>query len=197
MRFAQLIRCGAAASLLVAAAPALAAAPIDDGADLAGLATVPDDELATDRGGFVWQGVEIGLGAEVRTYLDGALVMQTNISWTATGATTSRIVSGALTPATAAQLQAGILTSGGITMRVGDQSVFLANGGQTAIIQPTDGALQNILINRASNISARQEMDAVLDLHNFDQFQRQTSENRLGDMLGESVNLGTLGALAH
>ena len=87
------------------------------------------------------------------------------------------------------------LVSGGITMRVGDQYVFLANGGQTAIVQPGDGALQNILINRASNITARQEVDAVLDLHNFGQFQQQTSNSRIGDMIGDAMNLGTIGAL--
>ena len=82
-------------------------------------------------------------------------------------------------------------------MRVGDQSVFLANGGQTALYQRTDGAIQNVLINRASNISARQEVDATLDLHNFGQFQQQTSQSRIGDAIGDALNLGTLGAIGH
>ena len=180
-------------------APALANAPAIAGAaaDPTDFPTVPDEELAQNRGGFSWEGVEINLGAEIRTYLDGALVLQTNISWTAEGATVSRFVSGALTPASAAQLQAGILDTGGITMHVGDQSVFLANAGQTAIIQPTDGAIRNVLINRASNISARQEIDAELDLGNFGQFQQRTSQSRIGDMIGEALDMGTLGALGH
>jgi len=197
-----LVRIGLGAALLcVACSPSVAAAArssaIDDGADLTELPIVPDPELAHDRGGFSWQGVEIGLGAEIRTYLDGALVLQTNISWTATGATTTQLVSGALAPADAAQLQAGLLANSGISMRGGDQSVFLANGGQTALYQRTDGAIQNVLINRASNISARQEVDATLDLHNFGQFQQQTSQSRIGDAIGDALNLGTLGAIGH
>jgi len=192
----------ALSALLSAASSASIAAPassrsIDNGADLTELPVVPDAELAESRGGFSWQGVEIGLGAEIRTYLDGALVLQTNISWTATGATATQLVSGALTPADAAQLQAGLLSRSGISMRVGDQSVFMANGGQTALIQRTDGAIQNVLINRASNISARQEVDATLDLHNFGQFQQQIGQSRMGDAIGDAIDLGTLGAIGH
>ena len=156
---------------------------------------VSDEELAKLRGGFRWQGVEIGLGAEVRTYLNGELVLQTNINWTAGGAQTTQLVSGALTPADAAQLQAGILTSGGITMRVGDETVFLANQGQTAILHRTDGAIQNVLINRASNIEARQEVDAVLDLQNFGGFQQDIINTRIGNSLGEMVGQMTIGSL--
>ena len=192
----------ALSALLSAASSASIAAPassrsIDNGADPTELPVVPDAELAESRGGFSWQGVEIGLGAEIRTYLDGALVLQTNISWTATGATATQLVSGALTPADAAQLQAGLLSRSGISMRVGDQSVFLANGGQTAVYQRTDGAIQNVLINRASNISARQEVDATLDLHNFGQFQQQIGQSRMGDAIGDAIDLGTLGAIGH
>jgi hypothetical protein len=196
-----LVRIGLGAALLCAAcSPSVAAAAVgssDDGADLTDLPIVPDQELAVDRGGFSWQGVEIGLGAEIRTYLDGALVLQTNISWTPSGAATTQVVSGALAPADAAQLQAGLLANSGISMRVGDQSVYLANGGQTAIFQPTDGAIQNVLVNRANNISARQEVDATLDLHNFGQFQQQVGQSRMGDAIGEALNLGTLGAIGH
>ena len=158
---------------------------------------VGDEELAELRGGFLWQGVEVGLGAEIRPYLNGELVLQTHISWTAAGAQTAQIVSGALTPADAAQLQAGILTSGGITMRVGGESVFLANQGQTAILHRTDGAIQNVLVNRASGIDARQEIDAVLNLGNFEQFQQSVVSERLGHSLGDRVGQATVGALNH
>lgn len=158
---------------------------------------VGDEDLAKLRGGFLWQGVEVGLGAEIRTYLNGDLVLQTNISWTATGAQTAQLVSGALTPADAAQLQAGILSSGGITMRVGGETVFLANQGQTAILHRTDGAIQNVLVNRASGIDARQEIDAVLDLGNFEQFQQSIVSERLGHSLGDMVGQATVGALNH
>lgn len=180
------------------AAPASSSASkAQDGNDVQGLPVVSDEELSHNRGGFTWQGVNISLGAEMRTFLDGALVLQTNISWTSSGATTTQFVSGALTPADAAQLQAGMLSGAGITMRVGDQSVFLANAGQTALIQGPEGAIQNILINRASNISIRQEVDATLDLQNFGPFQQETMQSRLGDSLGAAINAATLGSLGN
>jgi hypothetical protein len=199
----SLIRVAACSALSVAGlAPSVAAtaavgvAPVAS-ADAARLPIVPDDELARARGGFSWQGVEIGLGAEIRTYLDGALVLQTNISWSSSGATRSQVVSGALTAADAAQLQAGILNGGAIRMQVGNQSVFLANGGETAISHGAEGTIQNVLINRASNISARQEIDVNLDLHNFGQFQQQTNQTRVVDAIGDVMGFATLGAIAH
>ena len=172
--------------LPAASAPAYA----DD--NLTGFETLSDEELAGHRGGFTWQGIEVNLGAEILTYLDGQLVLQTNVSWTQAGAQTQQWVAGALTAADATQLQAGILTSGGISMNVGDANVFLANQGQTAFLHRTDGTIQNILVNTASNVQAFQEVDAVLDLGNFGQFQSDLMTTRLGASLGELVGHATL-----
>jgi hypothetical protein len=160
-----------------------------------GLEVVSDEELAEQRGGFSWQGVQISLGAEIRTYLDGDLVLQTNVAWADGAETTTRMVSGALTPVDMAQLQAGILSSGGITMRVGTQSVYLANQGQTAMMHRTDGALQNVLINTANQVNARQEVDATLDLQNFQGFQQDILNTRLGSALADAIGEGTIGSL--
>lgn len=175
--------------------PPAAAAPAFAADELAGIETVPDAELAEHRGGFVWEGVRVGLGAEIRTYLNGELALQTNISWTEAGAHKTQIISGALTQVDAAQLQAGILTSGGISMKVGDQSVFLANEGQTALLHRTDGAIQNVIVNRASNIQANQQIDAVLDLENFGQLQDDIADMRLGAAIGDMISQPTIGSL--
>lgn len=159
------------------------------------LVPLGDEELAVQRGGFVWNGIQIGLGADLRTYLNGQLVLQTIINWTPMGSETQQFVSGALTQADAAQLQAGILTSGGITMTVGDQSVFLANQGQTAILHRTEGALQTVLVNRASNLEARQEIDAVLDLDNFGGFQQELISTRMMDNLSQMLDQSTIAGL--
>jgi hypothetical protein len=185
--------CPIALAAVAAVAEPLPATPPANIIELGEL--VSDEELNGLRGGFSWQGVNIALGAEVRTYLGGELVLQTNISWTAAGAQTTQLVSGALTAADAAQLQAGILTSGGITMKVGQDSVFLANQGQTAILHRTEGVIQNVLINRASNIEARQEVDAVLDLDNFGSFQQDVLTSRLGNSVGDMVSQLTIGTL--
>jgi hypothetical protein len=175
--------------------PPATAAPAFASHELSEVETVPDAELATHRGGFAWEGVRIGLGAEIRSYLNGQLVLQTNISWTDAGAHKSQIISGALTQVDAAQLHAGILSSGGISMKVGDQSVFLANEGQTALLHRTDGAIQNVIVNRASNIQADQQIDAVLDLENFGPLQDHIANMRVGAALGDMISQPTIGSL--
>lgn len=165
--------------------------------DLIAFSQVSDKELARYRGGFVWKGVQVSLGAEIRTFLNGELVLQTNVTWTPTGAQTTRFVSGALTQVDAAQLQAGILSTGGISMKVGDQSVFLANGGQTVFAQATDGRIQNILINRADNITASQQIDATLGLQNFGQFQQQNLQAHIGTSAGDMVGQAISGFLGY
>jgi hypothetical protein len=157
-------------------------------ADVNGREIVPDDELSKNRAGFQWSGVEISLGAEMRTYINGQLALQTNVSWTPEGVQTTQYVSGALTPADAAHLQSGILSGSGITMRVGDQSVFLANQGQTVLMQRTENGLQNVLVNRASNIEIKQQVDAVVGLENFGQFQRSILSQRIGGAISDMIS---------
>ncbi len=186
-----------AVPLPVAESPLPSEPPIARQDELAGLVPLADHELAEQRGGFSWEGVQIGLGAEIRTYLNGSLALQTNISWSPNGAQTTQWASAVLTPAAAAELQAGILASGGITMRVGDETVFLANEGQTAILHRTDGSIQNVLINRASNIVARQEVDAALNLGNFGQFQDRLTDLRMGQAVGDVVGQATISSLGN
>lgn len=177
-RFTRIATSALALTLLMAAAPArFADRMIDD-----------DALLAEQRGGFTFQGLNINLGAEIRTYLDGALVLQTNVRWTEHGVEKHQVISDALTPASAAQLQAGILSNGAVTMRVGEAEFYLANQGQTAIMHRVDGALQNILLNTASNITAHQEVDATLDLGGYGIFNQSLLTDRIGMAIGDMVN---------
>jgi hypothetical protein len=183
--------------LILALAPALLAASPPPTADpLLEHAILSDEILADQRGGFSWQGMEITFGADIQSFVNDQLALRTIISWTANGATVDRFVSPLLTAADAAQIQGGILTSGGITMRVGDESVFLANQGQTAFIQKTD-AIQNILINTASNVNLAQQVDASLDITGYDGFRDALAMTQLSDAIGAAVDAGTLGALGN
>jgi hypothetical protein len=188
---APFLTCLAAAALLGAGSPARAA----ENSDLAGLEPVADSELAGQRGGFLWNGLTVNLGANIRTYLNGELALETMVSWTPAGNSVTQTPSPALTPATAAQIQAGVLSSGGITARVGDETVFLANGGQTALMHRIDGGLQNVLINTASRVDIAQHIDATLDLAGYDAFAADLANSRLGISIGDAAGAATAGSL--
>jgi len=175
------------------APPAAADAPLD----LDSLEVVPDEELSEQRGGFIVSGMQVNFGAEIRTFLNGQLVLQTNVSWVDNQATSSQVASAALTPVDAATLRDGMLTTGAVTLKVGDSQVYLANEGQTAIIHPTDGALQNVLINTASGISTRQEVAANVDLSNYAQFRSEALSARALEQINAAINLSAIGGLGH
>ncbi|HWW56958.1 MAG TPA: hypothetical protein VN047_08710 [Sphingopyxis sp.] len=182
--------------LLLALTPALLAASEPGSDPLVNAAALPDEVLAMQRGGFAFQGMVIAFGADIRSFVNDELALRTIVSWTPEGSTIERFVSPALTAVDAAQIQGGILTSGGITMRVGDESVFLANNGQTALIQSTD-AIQNVMINTASNVSLNQQVDAVLDISGYEGFRDALASTRMSDAIGAVMGAQTVGALGN
>lgn len=182
------------AALLAVAAFAASHPALAQETDLATLAPLPPEMLQDQRGGFVLDGLTINFGAEIRTFLNGELVLQTNVSWINNQVTSTQIASAALTPVDAEALRGGLLT-GPVSIAIGNERVFLANQGQTAIIQPTDGTLQNILINTASNISARQEINASIDVGGYASFRSESvSQNALSQLNG-LVNFAASGGL--
>ena len=160
------------------------------------VAAVSDEILAEQRGGFNWGGMQISFGADIRSYVDEQLALRTIVSWTADGATVDRFVSPSLTAADAAHIQAGILTSGGIEMRVGDETIFLANDGQTALIHSTD-SIQNVLVNTASGVKLAQQVDATLNLTDYSGFSNALAMTHIASTIGDAVGAGTLGALGN
>jgi|GEM_PF-2023214 len=160
----------APAALLLAANDVPVAAVEPGELDLAALEALDTELLEEQRGGFTIAGMTIALGAEFRTYLDGELVLRTTVNWQPDGATREEWASATISQATAEQMRDGILSGNGITMRVGDQSVYLGNDGRTALIHRTDGGLQNVILNTASNTSIRQEADIALDIAGYDAF---------------------------
>jgi hypothetical protein len=159
--------------------------------DLSQLATIGAAELANQRGGFTFGGMTIHFGAEIRTYLDDELVLQTNVSYGPSGATTEQMASGALTPVNADQLRHGILSTGAMTINVGNSQVFLANEGRTALIHRTENGVQSILLNTASNISGRQELDAALELDGYESFRGEAMEARIMSQIGAMIAIAT------
>jgi hypothetical protein len=154
---------------------------------------VPDAELANIRGGFAWNGVDVQLGAEIRSYIKDELVMQTTVSWTATGMQTTRFTSAALSSAGEDGLRAGLLDQS-LALQNGRDAVFVANGGQTAFIHRTDGALQNVVLNTASQTQLRQETNVRLDLGNFAPLEGASLRERIGSGLSGMISGALSGA---
>jgi hypothetical protein len=151
-----------------------------------------DDLLAEQRGGFSINGLDIKLGVQIETFIDGQLSLVTTVSWTDTGATTTQTVSGLLTPASAAELQAGLLSTGQISMNVGDSSVYLANGGQTAVVHNTDNGLQSLMINTADNTSINTQVTATIDLNGYSAFRDDILAGTLGTSLSRAMEAAML-----
>jgi hypothetical protein len=154
-----------------------------------------DEVLAEQRGGFSIGGLDITLGAQIETFIDGQLSLVTTVNWTDTTATTTRTVSGLLTPASAAELQAGLLNTGQISMNVGDASVYLAHGGRTAVLHNVDSGIQSVLINTANNTSIRTQVTATVDLGGYSGFRDDMRISALAASLGQAIGAATSGSV--
>jgi len=174
-----------AGAIAAEAPPALLAASAEE---------VGDDVLDDQRGGFDIGGVNVTLGAQIETSINGQLSLVTTVNWTDTSATTNQSVMGVLTPATAAQLQSGVLDTGHITMNVGGSSVFLANDGQTAVIHDTADGLQSILVNTANDTTISTQVTATIGLEGYGAFRNNYTIASIGAGLGEALGAATLAA---
>jgi len=189
----SLKRAALAALVILPLLPATAEPPMDDEA-LFAEPSIGDDELGEQRGGFQFAGMEIKLGADIRTFLNNELALHTVITMDENGYSRVQTVGAGLTLADADAIRNNVLSNGAIRMNVGDSQVFLANEGRTAIIHGNEGALQNILINTASNITATQDVTATLDLQGYDGFASTVTADQLGRSLGDDVTRAISGA---
>lgn len=158
-------------------------------------ALVPDEDLDKLRGGFVWSGLDINFGADIRTYVDGNLLLHTVLNWTDNGAETVQTAAPGLTAADADSLQNGVLANGNIRMKVGESPVFLINNGQTAIQHDTSGGIRNMLINTANGLNSVQEVEARLDLSGYEGFNASMTLDRIKGALDVASDQAAIGAL--
>lgn len=167
------------------------ASTIDPEGQLAGMEVVSDEELSDQRGGFVVAGMDVRLGAEMRTYMNGELVLRTVVNWDDAGIRTEQAHSNALTPSSQAAIQGGIASGNGRA----ESPFYLANGGQTALSQSIDGAIQNVIVNRASGMAFSQETTANIDIAGYRNFQNEVLNQRIIDSIGGAMGSASLSAL--
>lgn len=158
-------------------------------------ALVSDEDLDKLRGGFVWSGLNINFGADIRTYVDGDLLLHTVLNWTDNGAETVQTSAPGLTAADADSLQNGILANGNIRMKVGDSPVFLINDGKTAIQHDTSSGIRNMLVNTANGLNSVQEVEARLDLSGYEGFSADLMLDRIKGALDVASDQAAIGAL--
>lgn len=153
-------------------------------APLPHMTAMTDAEMAAAHGGFDWGGMNITFGADVQTYLNGQLALQTVVNWTANGATTQTIAGSQVMLATMGM--AG--DAGGIAIpSLSSSAVYLANAGRTALIQNTNGALQNVLVNAMANLNAVQQTNATVTLGNYTAFAAALHTGALNAALGHEI----------
>ncbi len=158
---------------------------------------VSEEDLGELRGGFTVMGMGITFGADIRTYVDGELMLETVLNWSADGADTVQTAAPSLTPVDVTALENGILSNGSIQMKVGEAPVFLLNDGQTAISHDTTSGVQNTLINTATGLNAVQEVEASLSLSGYESFNADLMADRLGNALDSLVGQAGVGALGN
>jgi hypothetical protein len=152
---------------------------------------LPDDQLETYRGGFsILDGQELTFSASVRSYLDGALVLESQLAWSSAGLTSqnaqaqpSALSPEMLTTLSAAGLDMHALTEGA--------NVFISADGQTMFWQNADnGHLANILLNTSDGRTLRQEINVDLGLPGFEATQAGMREVLAARALVNDIRLG-------
>lgn len=156
------------------AAPAVA----QDGPPLA------TEELEREVGGFQTpSGLEVGFGAEVRTYVDGQLALQTHLTWTDQGAVQTTTAANGTTDLSDAA-GAGIHIDG-----APGTGLFLPgdNGGTVVLHGLDSDQISGLIFNTADNRDIRQEVNVTLNVPDLTQFQKDVAGQQLDLRLQETI----------
>jgi hypothetical protein len=179
MRTRLLLTLGAVAFIALAT-PARA----DDWGD--DIEVMGEEELGGLRGGLVvTPQLAVNFGAQITTFVDGAPVLMTNLTWTDSGRFVEQTVGeigqriDELSPEARQALGVEGL-SGGVVVADAD--------GVTALVHNiTDTAVQNIIVNTAMGREIRQEVDVQLILPGFADVQANLLLERLGMRISDDM----------
>lgn len=144
------------------------------------LAELSNYDLDEQRGGLRTPlGLDVGFGASVRTFVDGALVLESRLTWTEGGLRSEQIVN-----------DLGSIT--GSPVRIGTLSnlATIAPGKATTVVHDLSmNRIANMVINTADNRTIRQETNVTLVLPQLVDIQQRLATDRLAAALQSSVGL--------
>jgi hypothetical protein len=165
------------------------------------LATIPvvsaelvsDEELADVRGGWEAGGIEVGLfTAAMHTYVDGSLVLTSQLTLNDHGATTnSELGVGTnvvpLGDAASLGLNIGDVQGQGV--------VVLGNGGATAVVQTLNNSqIRNLVVNTAQGRNITQDTSLNFVIPNLPQLQQGVALDQLKASLDQAIGAGLIAA---
>jgi hypothetical protein len=188
----RLALAGAAWGALALAAPAHADDP------WAGIEVIADTEMAEMRGGLALpNGLDVGFGAVVTTYVNGLPALETRFTWGDTGPVFSELVGAVGTSlASMTPAQRDALGLGGLD-GLGGVVIEDANGVTTLVHNVTEGSLQNIVLNTASRRDLSQHVELTLTLPGFEAVQEGLRQEIYGLRLAQDLANQLGGAALH
>lgn len=158
------------------------AQPMND--DFYGLETLGLAELADLRGGFKVGGLEMAIGANIRTFVDGALVLESVARVSPSGLVSEMVSSTANPPGggvtfnfgreTDVPLQELAPSNVDLGALAGDSGVAIndSNGFSAALHRVTQNQILGVIVNTADGRSLRQELNVDITVQNFGSFQQ-------------------------
>ncbi len=171
-------------------------APVRD--DFRGLETASLDEMSALRGAFNVGGLEMAIGANIRTFVDGVLVLESVARVTPSGLVSEMVSSPANPP-------------GGVSFNFGgDSSVSLqdvapgnvdlgaladdrgvaindSNGFSAALHRITQNQILGVILNTADGRNLRQELNVEVTIANFGSFQQSVRDALMSGRLINGV----------
>ncbi len=151
---------------------------------------ISDEELGDLRGGFLdANGLAFDFGARVRTFVNGALALQTELVWTPAGALSTTSLSDEV---------AGITGPAGATIGQALSDAAASAGfttGAVVVQRVQNGLPQNFVFNAASNQNIRQEIDVTITMPISQQL--SIAQDQMGIHIGSDADVSFIGALSH
>lgn len=150
------------------------------------------EEMENTRGGLMtpW-GQDIGFGAVVRTYVDGQLALQSQLTWTPDGAVRNYDVGAPTQDLAAAAAAFGLKVdpSAQGLLAPGD------NGATVVLHDIGSDRIAGLILNNADNRTVRQSTEVTLNIPGLEAAQRDMAASAMDSQLQSALGQALAGSL--